>query len=170
MPATIGHLLEAFKRWWLPIDSMTVPGDSSYFTNNPQHHMYLHPEYPSYEAQLDARDNMLTKHPDLIFVGAHLGSLEWNVAELAKRLDRFPNMAVDIAARMNHLQIQDRSTVREFFINYEDRLLYGTDIGVGAHAYICPTTAVPNACPVISSSSMRAPIFTLTDFVSSPSL
>jgi predicted TIM-barrel fold metal-dependent hydrolase len=109
---------------------MTVPGDSSYFTNNPQYHMYLHPEYPSYNDQIDARDSMLAKHPDLIFVGAHLGSLEWNVAELAERLDRFPNMAVDMAARISHLQIQDRDTVRDFIIDYQDRLLYGTDAGV----------------------------------------
>lgn len=125
----IGHFGEP-RNCWLPVDSMTVPGDSSYFTNNPQYHMYLHPDYPSYADQINARDNMLAKHPDLIFVGAHLGSLEWNVSELAERLDRFPNMAVDMAARISHLQIQDRDTVREFIINYQDRLLYGTDAGV----------------------------------------
>jgi len=125
----IGHFGEP-RNCWLPVDSMTVPGDSSYFTNNPQYHMYLHPEYPSYEDQIDARDSMLAKHPDLVFVGAHLGSLEWNVGELAKRLDRFPNMAVDLAARISHLQIQDRDTVRAFIFTYQDRLLYGTDAGV----------------------------------------
>jgi hypothetical protein len=125
----IGHFGEP-RNCWLPVDSMTVPGDSSYFTNNPQYHMYLHPEYPSYADQISARDNMLAKHPDLIFVGAHLGSLEWSVSELAERLDRFPNMAVDMAARIVHLQIQDRDIVREFIIKYQDRLLYATDAGV----------------------------------------
>ncbi len=122
----IGHLGEP-RNCWLPIDSMTVPGDSSYFTDNPQYHMYLHPNFPSYEDQINARDNMLAKHPDLVFVGAHLGSPEWSVAELAERLDRFPNMAVDMAARIVHLQIQDREIVREFLIDYQDRILYGTD-------------------------------------------
>jgi hypothetical protein len=125
----IGHFGEP-RNCWLPVDSMTVPGDSSYFTNNPQYHMYLHPQYPSYDDQIDARDNMLAKHPDLVFVGAHLGSLEWSVGELAERLDRFPKMAVDMAARIVHLQIQDRETVREFIIEYQDRLLYATDVGV----------------------------------------
>ncbi len=125
----IGHFGEP-RNCWLPVDSMTVPGDSSYFANHPEYHMYLHPEYPSYDDQISARDNMLAKHPDLTFVGAHLGSLEWNVGELARRLDRFPNMAVDMAARISHLQIQDRDTVREFVIKYSDRLLYGTDVGV----------------------------------------
>ena len=92
--------------------------------------MYLHPEYPSYDDQINARDNMLARHPDLVFVGAHLGSLEWSVTELAERLDRFPNMAVDMAARIVHLQIQDRDIVREFIIEYQDRLLYASDVGV----------------------------------------
>jgi predicted TIM-barrel fold metal-dependent hydrolase len=46
-------------------------------------------------------------------------------------LDRFPNMAVDMAARICHLQYQsahDRNKVREFIIKYQDRLLYGTDL------------------------------------------
>jgi predicted TIM-barrel fold metal-dependent hydrolase len=93
--------------------------------------MFLHPEYPSYEDQIKARDNLLEKHPSLKFIGCHLGSLEWNVDELAKRLDKFPNLAVDMAARISHLQYQsskDRTRVRDFCIKYQDRLLYGTDL------------------------------------------
>jgi predicted TIM-barrel fold metal-dependent hydrolase len=66
----------------------------------------------------------------LRFVGAHLGSLEWSVDELAKRLDKFPNMAVDMAERISHFELQaqkDREKVRSFFIKYQDRLIYGTD-------------------------------------------
>jgi predicted TIM-barrel fold metal-dependent hydrolase len=78
---------------------------------------------------------MLEKHPDLTFVGAHLGSLEWSVDELAKRLDKFPNMAVDMAERISHFQYQaltDWQKVHDFFIKYQDRLLYGTDLRMGA--------------------------------------
>jgi predicted TIM-barrel fold metal-dependent hydrolase len=129
LPIT-GHLGEP-RNCWLPFDEMTVRGDSSYFAEHPQYHMFLHPEYPTYEDQINARDHLMTKHPDLIFVGCHLGSLEWNVDELAKRLDKFPNMAVDMAARICHLQFQsakDRKKVRDFCIKYKDRLLYGTDL------------------------------------------
>jgi hypothetical protein len=35
---------------------MTVRSDKSYFSANPQYHMFLHPEYPSYEDQINARD------------------------------------------------------------------------------------------------------------------
>jgi len=129
LPVT-GHLGEP-RNCWLPLAEMTVNSDSSYFARNPQYHMYLHPEYPSYEDQINARDHMLEKHPDLVFIGCHLGSLEWNVDELAKRLDKFPNMAVDMSARICHLQFQsakDREKIRNFCIKYQDRLLYGTDL------------------------------------------
>lgn len=130
----IGHLGEP-KNTWLPLEEMTVQGDRDYFGANPQYHMYSLPEYPTYEDQITARDRMLEKHPDLRFVGAHLGSLEWNVDELAKRLDQFPLMAVDMAERISHLQHQavtDWQKVHDFLIKYQDRLIYGTDLRVGA--------------------------------------
>ncbi|HUX94249.1 MAG TPA: amidohydrolase family protein [Bacteroidales bacterium] len=129
LPVT-GHLGEP-KNCWLPLEEMTIKGDMSYFKNNPQYHMFLHPEYPSYEDQINARDHLLELHPEMKFIGCHLGSLEYNVDELAKRLDKYPNLAVDMAARISHLQYQsvtDREKVRSFCIKYQDRLLYGTDL------------------------------------------
>lgn len=126
----IGHFGEP-KNCWLPIEEMTVNDYKDYYRNNPQYHMYLHPGFTSYEDQVNARDRMLEKRPDLLFIGAHLGSLEWSVDELAKRLDKFPNMAVDMAERISHFQhqaISDWQKVHDFFIQYQDRLLYATDI------------------------------------------
>jgi hypothetical protein len=128
----MAHLGEP-KNCWLPLDKMTVNNDRNYFKNNPQYHMYLHPEFPSYEQLIEARDKFVEKHPDMRFVGAHLGSLEWSVDELAKRLDKFPNMAVDMAARIPHLQYQsqlDREKVRQFLVKYSDRIIYATDSGI----------------------------------------
>ncbi len=123
----VGHLGEP-RNCWLPIDSMTVLSDQVYFAAHPEYHMYRHPDYPSYEQQIAARDRWLAKHPGLRFVGAHLGSLEWDVDELARRLDSFPNMAVDMAARVCHFQVQDHEKVRRFILRYQDRLLYATDL------------------------------------------
>ncbi|HTF27351.1 MAG TPA: amidohydrolase family protein [Flavitalea sp.] len=134
----LGHLAEP-KNCWLPAEKMTINGDRNYFTHYPMYHMYLHPEFPSYEAQIAARDHMLERYPDLKFIGAHLGSLEWNVDELAKRLDKFPNMAVDMAARIVHLEYQASDNwqkVHDFMIKYQDRLLYATDGGIEANADI----------------------------------
>lgn len=125
------------RNCWLPVEEMTVEGDKNYFREHPQYHMYLHPEYPSYEDQIKARDQMIEKHPDLKVVSVHLASLEWNLDELAKRLDKYPNMAVDMAARIPHLHnhaATDWQKVHDFFIKYQDRLLYGTDLGVSANA------------------------------------
>jgi len=130
----IGHLGEP-KNCWLPVEQMTVQGDKNYFSTHPKYHMYLHPEYPSYEDQINARDRMLDKHPGLQFVGAHLGSLEWDVDELAKRLDKFPNMAVDTASRISHLQHAARTNwqkIYDFCMKYQDRIIYGTDIIIHA--------------------------------------
>lgn len=115
---------------WLPVDSMTVNGDKSYFTDNPQYHMYLHPDYPSHERLMESRDHVLERYPELNLVGAHLGSLEWDVDVLAERLDRYPNFAVDLAARVCHLQVQETGKVRDFLVKYQDRILYATDMGV----------------------------------------
>ncbi len=128
----LGHLGEP-RNAWLPVEEMTVNSDKNYFTEHPQYHMYLHPEYPSYDEQIAARDRMLTKHPNLRFVAAHLGSLEWDVDEIAKRLDKYPNIAMDMAERICHLQYQavnDWQKVHDFFIKYQDRLIYSTDNGV----------------------------------------
>ncbi|MCC5943060.1 MAG: amidohydrolase family protein [Balneolaceae bacterium] len=125
----IGHIGEPLN-CWLPLEEMTVGGDRQYYSENPQYHMYLHPEYLSHGDHIRAVENMLEKHPNVRYVGAHLASLEYDVDELAKRLDRFPNMAVDMAERISHFQYQavtDWQKVRDFFITYQDRLIYATD-------------------------------------------
>lgn len=140
----LGHLGEP-KNCWLPIEEMTTLNDQGYFSANPKYHMYLHPDMPSYEDQIAARDRMLALHPKLVFVGCHLASLEWSVDRIAAFLDRFPNATVGVAARMGQVQYQtqaDRAKVIAFFTRYQDRVLYGTDSGVrpgrGAakHAYV----------------------------------
>jgi predicted TIM-barrel fold metal-dependent hydrolase len=126
----IAHQAEP-KNCWLPLDQMTTENDRSYFREHPEYYMFLHPEEPSYEALIAARDRFLARHPKLNFDGAHMGSLEWSVDELARFLDRFPNANVDLAARMTQVQYQsvrDYQKVRRFFIHYQDRLMYGSDL------------------------------------------
>jgi predicted TIM-barrel fold metal-dependent hydrolase len=126
----IGHLGEP-RNCWLPLEEMTTNNDRSYFREHPQYHMFLQPQMPSYEAQIIARDRRLERTPGLTFVGAHLASLEWSVDRLAAFLDAHPNTVVDMAARMTNLQYQShraRDEVRDFFIRYQDRILYGSDL------------------------------------------
>ncbi|MCH8216063.1 MAG: amidohydrolase family protein [Planctomycetes bacterium] len=139
----IGHLGEP-RECWLPVERMVM--HRGYYASHPEYHMYLHPEMPSYEDQISARDSMLQKHPDLQFAGAHLGSLEWSVDQLAEFLDRFPEVIVETAARVRDLQYQsslDRNKVRRFLIKYQDRIAYGTDLAVPATT--APERAIENA-------------------------
>ena len=126
----VAHLGEP-RNCWLPLAEMTTASDRAYFGKNPQYHAYLHPEIPSHKDQIAARDRILERYPSLKVMGCHLGSLEYDVDEVALRLDRYPNFAVDLAARLVHLQIQPREKVRAFLIKYQDRMLYATDLEVG---------------------------------------
>lgn len=126
----LGHQGEPHN-CWLPLEQMTVKNDRAYFKAHPQYHMHLHPEMPSWEAQMAARDRMVAAHPKLRFIGVHLASMERDVDELAGFLDKFPAAVVDVAARIGQLQYQsqkDRERVRRFFIKYQDRILYGSDL------------------------------------------
>lgn len=150
------------KNCWLPLNEMTVRGDSSYFANNPQYHMFLHPEYPSYEELLAARDRMLKKHPNLRYVGCHLGSMEWDVDEQAKWLDKFPNYGLDMAARISHFKVQDREKVRNFIIKYQDNLLYGTDVAI---KYSDKQTSLEDAQETIDGVWLRDWEYFTTDHI-----
>lgn len=126
----LGHLGEP-RNAWLPLSEMTINGDREYFKEHPQYHMASHAEWPTYEEQIAARDRLLERHPKLRFVAVHLASLEWSVDRIAGFLARYPNASVDLAARLSHLELQastDRDKVRRFFLQFQDRILYATDI------------------------------------------
>jgi predicted TIM-barrel fold metal-dependent hydrolase len=121
----MAHLADPIDAW-LPLNRDSA--HYGYYSSNPQWHLYGKPEYPSHAQLMAARDHILEKHPRLIVIGAHLGSLEHNLDEVARRLDRYPNFYVDCAARTRDLTRQPREKVRNFFIKYQDRILYGVDM------------------------------------------
>ncbi len=121
----IAHVAEPSSCWQPPNPDSP---DYDYYKENPQWYMYLHPDHPRKEVILSARDHLLAENPRLRVIGAHLGSMETDVDEIAKRFDRYPNFAVDTAARMEYLMIQPREKVRNFLIKYQTRVLYGTDL------------------------------------------
>jgi predicted TIM-barrel fold metal-dependent hydrolase len=120
----LAHLAEP-REAWLPLDPKGV--HYGYYSRNPQWHLYGKPEYPSHAQLMDARDHILAKHPTLVVIGAHIGSMEYDVDEAAKRLDKYPNFHVEVSARTRDLTRQPSSKVRAFFVKYQDRILYGVD-------------------------------------------
>jgi len=120
----LAHLAEP-REAWLPLDPKGV--HYGYYSRNPKWHLYGRPEFPSHARLMEARDHILAKHPRLVVIGAHIGSLEWDVDEVAKRLDTYPNFHVEVSARTRDLTRQPSSKVRAFFLTYQDRILYGVD-------------------------------------------
>jgi predicted TIM-barrel fold metal-dependent hydrolase len=122
----IAHMAEPWSCWEPPNPKSP---DYDYYQENPEWYMYRHPDHPRKETILAARDHLLATHPNLRVVGAHLGSMETDTDDIAKRFDQYPNFAVDTAARMEYLMMQPRERVKNFLIKYQDRILYGTDLG-----------------------------------------
>jgi predicted TIM-barrel fold metal-dependent hydrolase len=159
----IAHQAEP-KNCWLSLDAMITENDRSYFREHPEYYMYLHPEQPSYESLIAARDRFVARHPRLSFVGAHLGSLEWSIDALATFLDTYPNATVDLAARMTQVQYQSKSEyekVRRFFIEYQDRVLYGSDL---TQSPVTPTDRAQNPPVDLGEFPQEADAFWRSDW------
>lgn len=121
----LAHVADPDSGWQKPNPKSP---DYEYYRDNPKAYMYGKSGVPTKAAILRARDRMLEKNPNLRVVGAHLGSMESNLTDLGAHLDRYPNFAVDIAARMPYFEMRSRETMIAFITKYHDRLIYGTDI------------------------------------------
>ncbi len=122
----IAHVADPNTLWEPP--NPKAP-DYSYYMEHPEWYMYKKAHPASKEAILRARDHLLEENPNLRVVGAHLGSMEADFGQLARHLDRYSNFAVDTAARMPYLMMQPRPNIINFITKYQDRLVYGTDLG-----------------------------------------
>jgi hypothetical protein len=80
-------------------------------------------------AMLQARDRILELNPKLRVVEAHLGSVRENMGETGRRMERYPNFAVDTSGRLDYLMTQPRDQVVAYFLKFQDRILYGSDMG-----------------------------------------
>jgi predicted TIM-barrel fold metal-dependent hydrolase len=93
--------------------------------NHPDWSFYGH-DFPSNAELLAARNRVIAKHPKTQFVTLHVGNFSEDLQNVGESLDRFPNMSVDLAARIGELGRQP-ITARKFFDKYRDRILFGTD-------------------------------------------
>lgn len=82
--------------------------------------------FPSNEELLAARNRVMERHPRTQFIVLHVGNFAEDLANVSAAMDRFPNMHVELGARIGELGRQPR-TARRFFERYQDRILFGTD-------------------------------------------
>ena len=83
-------------------------------------------QFPKREDLLDQLHRVIAKHPKTTFINTHFGNNAEDLARVAEKLDKYPNMYVDIDARISELGRQPY-TARKFFLKYQDRIMFGTD-------------------------------------------
>jgi len=88
---------------------------------------YRDPEKnPSFEEVLAEQHAVFKKHPNTTFINAHLGWMGNDLDRLGKHLDQYPNVMTEIGAVLAELGRQPKRA-RQFFIDYQDRILFGKD-------------------------------------------
>jgi predicted TIM-barrel fold metal-dependent hydrolase len=86
------------------------------------------------EALLEQRNRVIERHPNTIFIGAHIANMAEDLGRVAMWLEKYPNLYIDIDARISELGRQPYSA-RKFMIKYQDRILFATDTYPDAEAY-----------------------------------
>ena len=111
------------EAFFLPIDRFNERYEE---LNNHPDWSFHGGDFPSNAQLLEARDRVFARHPGTQFVALHVGHDAENLASVSESMDKFPNMHVELGARIGELGRQPR-TARRFFERYQDRILFGTD-------------------------------------------
>ena len=84
------------------------------------------PRFPGKRALLDARNRVFARHPGTTFIALHVANHPEDLGDVSGMLERLPNVVAETGARHAELGRQPRRA-REFFLKYQDRILFGTD-------------------------------------------
>ncbi|MEW5740962.1 MAG: amidohydrolase family protein [Myxococcota bacterium] len=116
------------KAFWLP----PTPDNERY------DELSVHPGWsyagaavPSWEALFAAYARRVARHPGTKFIGVHFGNDPEDPQAVSAMLDALPNLSIDTAARIPEIGRQPPDALRAFFLKHQDRILFGTDLGVG---------------------------------------
>jgi predicted TIM-barrel fold metal-dependent hydrolase len=89
---------------------------------------YYRKGLPSLDELLGERNEVIARHPRATFICPHVGSRSESLQLAADDLEAFPNLFYDIAARIPVLGLPRHvRQSREFLIEYQERVLFGTD-------------------------------------------
>ena len=87
------------------------------------------PSFPSRQALLAARNRIFARHPNTQFIAVHFANNPEDLEAVDQLLERYQNVAVDIAARVPELGRHRAERVRRVFIKHQDRIMFGSDLG-----------------------------------------
>lgn len=94
------------------------------------HWSFADPAYPRREALLQQRDNLLRRHRETTFILVHFGNNPEDLDYVESLLKEHPNAVLDVAARLAEIGRHEPERVRRLFLQYKDRILFGTDLGI----------------------------------------
>ena len=83
---------------------------------------------------MQSLENTLKNNPKTTFITCHFANCNHDLSILGRLLDLYPNLYADISARYAESSTVPRYT-KAFYVKYQDRLLYGTDMGTEASMY-----------------------------------
>ena len=95
---------------------------------------FTSPPFPPFMEIMGGLRNLVSRHTATRFIGAHVGGYGENLGWVGRMLDECPNYHIDISARLGELGRQPY-TARKFFIRYQDRILFGSDLSPDLDAY-----------------------------------
>ncbi len=81
---------------------------------------------PSFEELMGERDRMFARNPNTRYINAHFGWHGNDLGRAARHLDSLPNVVLEVGAVLYEFGRQPQAA-REFFIKYQDRVLFGKD-------------------------------------------
>lgn len=82
--------------------------------------------FPAKEELIAQRDRVIARHPQTVFIGAHMGYMADNLSFVARELEAYPNYFVEMSHVVNELGRQP-FTSRDFFLRFQDRIIFGLD-------------------------------------------
>lgn len=87
-----------------------------------------------YAGMIDILERTVKRHPRTTFIAVHFANLCYDLARMGELLDKYPNLYADNAARYAETAPIPRFAA-QFYEKYQDRLLYGTDMGFDKEMY-----------------------------------
>jgi len=135
-------VFEACGRLGFPVSIHTADPKAFWKPPTPDNERYeelsVHPGWsfykagvPSWEDLLDQLERRVARHPKTTFVSVHFGNAAEEPDRVARMLRKYPNLYIDTSARVPEFGRHSPEKMRAFFIEFQDRILYGTDLGVG---------------------------------------
>jgi predicted TIM-barrel fold metal-dependent hydrolase len=95
---------------------------------------FTSPPFPPFMEIMNGFKNLVMRHKNTTFIGAHVGCYGENLGWVGQMLDDCPNYYIDISARLGELGRQPY-TARKFFLQYQGRILFGSDMSPDLDTY-----------------------------------